>query len=243
MQATRRIEFDIRTPVSGDGLAEHVASCLSRGLPEISRLVDGGRLTVLANGPSAANCPLTGDVLALNGALKLCAERGVVPKYWAGCDPQALVADFVRDGPDETVYLVCSKCHPDVFDALSGKKVLVWHLNDSSDHVDAVESAVSITLVAFELMTKIGYDAFETWGWDGCYVNGESHAVRQRHTGHDVDMLVGDCRYKTTATWAAEAQDAVNLLSVYPADITVKGGGMIGEILKFHGVDGVKVED
>jgi len=244
MQAARRIEFDIRTPVADDRLAFHVASCLERGLPEVEYQAPRiAPLTVLANGPSAKRAALDGDVLALNGALKVCLERGVVPKYWAACDPQEMVADFLKDAPDETTYLVCSKCHPKVFDALEGKKVLVWHLDDAVDWGNPIVSAVSITLVAFELMERLGYSAFETWGWDGCYVDGESHAAPQAHGGSDITMLVGDKRYLTTTTWAAEAQDAVNLFKAMPHQIVVRGGGMLGAILNFHGVDGVKVED
>lgn len=242
------IEFDIRTPLSEEQLADNVADCLKRGLPEVERVVGSGKITVLANGPSAANCPLDGDIVALNGALKLCAEKGVVPKYWAGCDPQALMADFVRDGPDETVYLVCSKCHPDVFDALSGKKVLVWHLDDYGPWAlvkdrDPVSLGVSITIVVFELMKRLGYSEFETWGWDGCYRDGRSHAVSQKHGGSNIRMEVGEAVFDTTTTWALEAQDALNKFRIMSTDVTICGGGMIGEILKFHGVDGVKVED
>ena len=185
------IEFAIRTPVSEEQLAANVADCLSRGLPEVEfSSPQLATLTILANGPSAREYDFGGPTLALNGALKLCVERGVAPEYWAACDPQEHVADFLQHAPAETSYLVCSKCHPSVFEALKDRRVLVWHLDDFGpwDLIkdrNPVSLGVSITIVAFELAERLGYSTFETWGWDGCYVGGQSHAMAQEHGGSD----------------------------------------------------------
>src|SRR4051812_23421948 len=128
MQALR---IEARPITPDDQIRRNMDYALSLGLPE----ADGGplkHLTVVANGPSARHLPLwpEGDTLALNGALKLFRTKGASPTYWAGCDPQPMVADFLDDPPDSTIYFVASKCDKAVFDALKGRDVRLWHIAD-----------------------------------------------------------------------------------------------------------------
>jgi hypothetical protein len=233
------IQFDVRTPVADEGLKLNVAKALARGLPEIPDLMrrPGELITIVANGPTARQCTLSGPSLALNGALKLFGERGAVPTFWAACDPQEIVADFLDYIPEDTTYLVASKCHPKVFDRLKDRNVIVWHVDDFAtwDQVSdrkPISTGVSITIVAFELMSRFGYDRYETWGWDGCYSEGRSHAVPQAHGGSDVTVEVGRQVFATTTTWALEAQDARDKLLQTHRDVKIRGGGFIGAYLQ-----------
>lgn len=228
------VEFDVRTPTAD--LTAHVVSALARGLPDLGSEAGEGFLRIVANGPSGSQAPLDGPTLAVNGALRLFTERGLHPTYWAACDPQELVANFLTDPPKDTVYLVASKCHPKVFDALRERQVIVWHIDDYEtwDLVkdrDPVPTACSITLTVFNVMERLGFDRFETWGWDGCRFDGRENAVQQQNSGDRKTVIVGDKQFDTSATWALEAQDAVRKLPGYRVD--VKGGGMIGAILEY----------
>ena len=233
----RLIEFDIRVPVADEGLVSNVRHALSLGLPEVTFVPGSEVLTVIANGPTARHAPLDGSTLAVNGALGLFTERDLAPTYWAACDPQEVVAEFVRDAPPETTYLVASKCHPSVFEALKGRKVMLWHVDDHATWSlvrdrDPVMSGVSVTICAFELMRRLGFDRFETWGWDGCLTDGQTHAVPQCAGGLARTVEVGERRFESTTTWALEAQDAWDKLRDLP--IAINGGGMIGEIFDFR---------
>lgn len=229
----RLIEFDVRVPYPDDVLASRVAENVARGLPEARPEPDKpGVLNIIANGPSARDAlneiPY-GPTLALNNALKL-----GTPTFWAGCDPQPIMASFVKDAPKGVTYYVASKCHPDVFEALEGRDVRLWHVGDS--HEDGVPTACSITLTAMSLFRMMGWRKFRTWGWDGCYLDGRDHAVGQPHSGNDVTVLVGDRTFQTTTTWACEAQDAVNQLAYADYEVEVMGGGMIAAILEARGL-------
>src|SRR5215469_5748983 len=106
------VQFVHRTPVDMDGLIANVRWSSALGLPEL-RDFEYPReetLNIIANGPSARGAPLDGPTLAINGALKLFTDMGRAPTFWTACDPQPLVADFLRNPPEETVYLVASKC-------------------------------------------------------------------------------------------------------------------------------------
>lgn len=227
------INFDVRVPYPDDVLAQRVAENVARGLPEAQHEPDKpGVLNIIANGPSArlaVNAVPYGPTLALNNALSL-----GTPTYWAGCDPQPIMAQFVKNAPEGVTYFVASKCHADVFDALGGRDVRLWHVGDC--HPEGVPTACSITLTAMSLFRKMGWRRFRTWGWDGCYLNGQDHAVSQPHGGKNITVIVGDEPFQTTTTWACEAQDAVNQLSFADYEVEVMGGGMIGAILKAKGL-------
>lgn len=235
------VEFDIRVPCGDDVLISNVASCLKRGLPELARHAPVEQaLAVIANGPSAWNAEFDGKpTLAVNGALKLFTDRNAAPDYWIGCDPQAHMADFLKVAPKDTIYLVASKCDPGVFDALKDRTVLVWHVGEDGTadlvrDLDPVPCAVSVTICAFDVMERLGFCSFDTWGWDGCYgPHGEDHANPQAHKATDIENEVGDRTFKTTTSWALEAQDAWNKLRGWP--IRIHGGGMIGAVFDYMG--------
>jgi len=226
------VEFAIQTP--DVDTASHVASSLARGLPSADDLIVKDHLSVVANGPTALqlNAP-PGPLLAVNGALRLFTGCG--PTYWAACDPQQLVVNFLDDPPENTKYLIASKCHPDVFDRLKNRDVYIWHVEDQeTEHLNPVPTAVSITLCAIQLFARLGVKRFDTWGWDGCYLDGRSHAAEQAHNVNDRMIGVGPAVYHTTPTWAAEADDACQLFIGADYEVNVHGGGMFGAILDYR---------
>lgn len=235
------IEFDVRTPLDDETLRRNVIHALSLGLTEAHPAKfprSQPHLKVIAGGPSARQAPLDGATLTVNNALQLFTDAGKAPTYWAGCDPQAHLADFLHDAPANTIYLVCSKCDPSVFEALRDRKVILWHIDDPCvwdlvEHRSPVQTACSITLTSFSLMRMLGYETFETWGWDGCYMDGKHHANDQIHVGNDIEIVVGDKTFQTTTNWALETQDADDKIVGHGHRVTIRGGGMIGAILKY----------
>jgi hypothetical protein len=239
------VQFDFRTPLEGAAIRAHIQAALARGLDEVEIAAPREeRLTIIANGPSALMAPLTGSpTLAINNALRLFVERGLAPDYWMASDPQACVADYLHGAPRETVYLVASKCHPAVFDALRDRRVVVWHCAEPGT-LDllvgrlVIQSSITVTLCALNLMPVLGYRRLATWGWDACYLDNRDHAAGQpHHRGNDITIEVGaERRFITTPSWAAEAQEAVRLFQSVPRDVTVHGGGMIAAILDGFGL-------
>jgi len=234
------IQFEIRTPLDDTALRAHVRAALSRGLEEVEiQAPRQERLTIVANGPSALTAPLTRrPTLAVNNALRLFIDRGLAPDFWIASDPQECVSGFLRDAPLDTVYLVASKCHPKVFEALRGRRILLWHCAEPAT-LDllvgrlVIQTSISVTLCALNLMPALGYHRLETWGWDGCYLAGRDHAVSQPHSPEDITVRLGPRRrFATTKNWAAEAEEAVRLCESVQRQLTIRGRGMIGAILR-----------
>jgi hypothetical protein len=243
--AGKVIEFDIKTPVDEAGLRANIAHALSLGLPEAN--LDVPVLRIVATGPSAHGAPLDGPTLALNGALKnVFLPQHRAPTFWAACDPQELVCDFLDcDLPRDTTYLVASKCHPSVFERLRGFDVRVWHVDDYVQDRRAVPCGTTITTVAPALMLQRGFPRFEVWGWDACFgSDGDHHVGSQPFNYPEKLRLEVDGRmFDTTRSWALEAIDAANsILPVYRylgIEIVIKGDGMIraleaGSVAVFH---------
>lgn len=224
----------------------NVQSALARGLTE---LAPQGRqlmpLTIVASGPSASKARLASPVMALNQALTLFTTQGGAPTFWACCDAGPVVAEFLAAAPDSTTYFVASRCHPAVFDALAERKVILWHLDepftgDLLSRRHKVPTASSITLCAFGLGDAMGFDRFETWGWDGCYMDGASYALSQPTTGTRAVLAIPNGpRFETTGTWINEARDAKHVLSRAPYSVKIHGGGMFDAILKHNNVQQV----
>lgn len=238
-----RVQFEAAVPVDNAGLIANIQHALGLRLPELRDFEYARRepLTILANGPSARQYKGNGKhVLALNGALRFCDAERIVPDFWAACDPQSIVTDFLHCAPYDTTYLVASKCHPSVFERLQDRNVVLWHVWERAtahlfeDRI-SVPAAQSITGTAFELATHLGYRAFKTWGWDACYMDGQSHAAPQFNAGEDraVEIVRPDRTsvYQTTTTWAMEAQDIMPRLVGFPYPIHIHGGGYMGDLL------------
>lgn len=243
------VQFDVHTPLDDGRIAEHIAHSLSLGLPE----ADPGpnkRLTVIANGPSAQHAPLDGDTLALNGAIRLFHNSGRSPTYWAACDPQELVCDFLPDiPPKDTIYVLASKCHPKLFARLKDRDVRLWHVNDHPipEGLNKVHVASSVTLVALPMMRRaFGYRHFDIYGWDACYEEIAPGVIKHHAsdlsmtdypedtvtltigaTQHEDGSFTGGRPFRTTRTWALEGQDAMIQLTYADYGFTIHGDGMI----------------
>ncbi len=241
------VEFDVILPTTDDALKANVKHSRSLGLPEVDDRVS--HLNIVANGPSARGVRFKGQSMALNGALSLFTENA--PDFWCASDPQELVADFLDptkpggvEPPESTIYLVASKCHPAVFERLKGRKVYVWHIDDvdaeDNPGVRLIPCAPSITLTAMILAQRMGARSLDVWGWDCAFADDGAHHAGTGEMGSTASTVTvrvgtGDWgkEFKTTPTWAFEAQDAIHVLPLLKwagVDVKIHGPGMVRAI-------------
>lgn len=244
------VELNLILPVDDKTCRQQIDANMRLKIPEAIRRRS---LTVIANGPSARHVNLAnikGPTLALNGSIRLFIEQNVSPTYWAACDPQALVADFLPNYPPlETVYFVAGKCHPSVLEKLKHRVVRLWHVGDhKTEDRWHIASSASVTITACWLMNRLGYTDFEFWGWDGCFMDGRHHAVgdedfsavpsvKLNYGGKIEDgKMVGGREFSTTRTWAAEAKAAdqfFQLVEYFDIGIKINGDGMFAHAQQF----------
>ena len=249
----RPIEFSVQTPCDDEAITERMAHRDALKYPDAT---PHRTCIIVSSGPSARDERLWSRIqderpvtLALNGALELFMQRGLSPTYWACCDPQELVGDFIPPGePWATVYLLATKCPESLFERLKHRNVETWRLDELGAPADKlrVPCAVSITLVAQSLMRYRGFTRFEHYGWDCCYVDGEHHASRQPEpTAEQMPFAIqtedGTELYRCdlNGSWLAELRDAglqAYNLTVMGHEIVVHGSHAVAQLLRVKGL-------
>lgn len=260
------LDIQVETPGLSSEIAARMARNEARSLPDA---IPHRSCIIVSSGPSArsealwerlSDARLGGDperipVVALNGALSLFGDRDLSPDYWACCDPQDLVNDFVPlDPPRGLTYLLATKCPENLFNRLKTHIVETWRVAEpdipETPGLMHVPTAVSITLVAQSLMRFKGFTRFEHYGWDCCYVDGRHHACDQPEP--PVERLTFDLRdgtpeepgpliaqYDINGSWLAELKDAITQahnMRVMGYSIVVHGNGLVANALAMRGL-------
>jgi hypothetical protein len=153
-------------------------------------------------------------------------------------------AGFVTDACE---YLVASQCAPEVFDALKGKSVTLWHANspwmpellkDEKDRVTyLIGGGTTVGMNALALAVSLGYRKIHLYGFDSCYRDGAHHAYAQTlNDGERASETLYQNKTYFCAPWmVGQAQEFMDLAAGYEADgvtITVHGSGLLPDIAK-----------
>lgn len=182
---------------------EHLKSAMARGLPMIegpSPVVRRETLVICGNGPSLARS--TGElkrlaraghkIVACNNAYEFLKRRGVPVWAQAAMDASPNTATYFQHR-DPIGYILCSLCHPSVFDAVQGRQVLLWHTqhNDECDKAafeafpDAplylIAGGCTIALRMIHVGYTMGFRGFRLFGVDSCFDGARQYAA-PRHT-------------------------------------------------------------
>lgn len=157
----------------------------------------GGTACVVGGGPSMLNT--IGNlrkrqkggarVIAMNGAHDYLIKHNIIPEIAVCMDVRDVNASFYQKPDDRVLYFIASSCHPDVFKALEGYKVIIWHPNQSRDwQIGVMEEYASnkpwsliggggtIGTRALCLLRALGFLDFHLYGMDSC-LKGEDHHI------------------------------------------------------------------
>lgn len=111
------------------------------------------------------------------------------PKYCAVCDPDPVMANYLRNPHKDTTYLIASQCNPNVFEALDGYNVIQWHcwpigaaeeeekqfLQEHTPGWVAIGGGCTIGLRAITLAIMMGYSDLHFFGFDSCMTMENDH--------------------------------------------------------------------
>lgn len=199
-----------------------------------------GSITVCGNGPSLADAPKPkGAIAAVNGAFRHLIERGIRPKFAICGDSQPENAAFYATAPKGTMYLMASRCHPSVFEALAGRNVRVWHVSDTPEwHVIGagrfITGGATTGLKALNVLHGLGFDHFNLVGYDSCYRDGRHHAGAQPWNDRDKVIIskLGDKSFLTTAWMLEQATQAATQFTHADYTVSVEGDGLLAQLWK-----------
>jgi len=223
---------------------------------ELMNTADGKPMSIVGSGPSLSRTykELVGDIMACNSAHDFLIGKGIIPKYTLFWDANPLIAKFARKPHHGVTYLVASRCHPDLFEALKGYRVIVFHAL-TGEPVDRflVERNLMEPLVGggsagvtrgTHLAGAMGYMDMHLFGADSSYSEDATHV-----SGSVIDqqkMRLRVCgKWFITAPWMAMQVADFKLvcphLQKMGVKFTVHGTGMFPYAASF--MDGIVTPD
>ena len=246
--------------ISDETVRDHQKSCLNRELPELTGRPEHDGVAVIIGGSPSLDWYLDdirslmadgAQTFAVNGAYKHLLSQGIVPGVCVLADGLPEVAGYVRGHHPGTRFLVASQCHPDVFDALEGADVTVWHCWNGADNEEhlkrllterygqawvIVAGGTTVALRCLNIGHLCGYRTFRMYGVDSSFLNGRTHAYDMPEQPTTFPLFCAGRTFHATGGMAEQA----NLFGrfyrtlFWDCDIRAYGPGLIPHICRIH---------
>lgn len=240
-----QIRFDSYHNTEESIRTDNIRATFERGYIRFNELMNSAKgvaMSVVGSGPSLSRTykDIVGDIMACNSAHDFLIGKGIVPKYAMFWDANPVIAKFAQKPHRGVTYLVASRCHPDLFQALDGYRVIVFHaLGGEPVEKYLVAHNLMEPLVgggssgvtrATHLAGAMGYTDLHIFGADSSYEEGATHVggsiIEQKK------MRLRVCgKWFTTAPWmalqVADFQVLAPHLQTLGTTLTVHGTGML----------------
>ena len=239
---------------SADTNAENIRSALARDLPELVPAVcsHDGAFVIVASGPSLPDHldSIREDqnqgrpICAIKGAHDYLVEHGITPNLYISVEPRADQKHRqIRLKQENCIYLLASRCHPDLFDSLKDYKIMLWHSwsDESECEVWKAERKFGIAggttsgLRAINVAYVLGFRKFILYGMDSCLAKDKD---TKRFSGERVgsawiaDVIVGGRRFWANGALTQQATEFQELYKYMPGlTIESKGDGLLSAII------------
>ena len=206
-------------------------------------------LSIAGFGPSLKDTweRLSGDIWACNGAHNWLIERGVIPKYAMFWDAAEVVSSFVKPHPDVT-YIVASRCHRSVFEALEGHKVFVFHaagdknieamLEEFQRYEPMCAHGSAAVTTAMLVASNLGYRNMRIFGADSSYTGEFTHAKESIVQEQLLEIWMNGRRFQSTSWLAGQVEDFKIIgpaLNQQGIEIEFFGDGLLQECARING--------
>lgn len=239
-------------------LRRHERNAFSLNLPTFDRIPPhDGEIALVGSGPSVQGelfalkqLKAKGHpIMAIKGSHDWLIERGIVPDFALAVDPLPRIADLYRKPKGSVVYFMASQCHPDVFKALTGFKVVLWNVYTKSAYEywnkyskrKKVKNSLAFIgggstsgLRAMALAYMLGFRKLHLFGYDSCL--GDANLLKI--TGEKAEkVVVAEANGRAFLCDMAMSQQAKEfeqqLRQLMPeARVKCYGDGLIPEIAK-----------
>lgn len=221
----------------------NVASSVARKLRTIRSQEPNDRsLAIVGGGPSAIDFldEIRGydDVWCVNGMLDWLIEQGIKPKGYVIIDPEPIMTQYLKNPPDDVVYYVGSVCHPDTFDALKDRNVVLFHpLMDDMPIVDnkaVIGGGPTVLTRAPQLAYRLGYRDVHLFGADSSYESGIHH-IYDAPMDPIVRVSLDDVIYETSGVFlhqVAYFQQILHWFQSKGANFEIHGRGLGPDLLR-----------
>lgn len=130
-------------------------------------------------------------IIACGSAHDYIVSQGIIPDYCTLCDPDPIMAEYIKRHNENTKYLVALSCHPCVFELLKDRQIYVWNCRSDEaaerlkeelvGHVDIL-GGCTVGLRSIPIAMCLGYTNHHFWGFDSCMGSGSEHHAYEFET-------------------------------------------------------------
>ena len=217
-----------------------------------------GDLLIVAGGPSLrdqldnirARIFMGQVVWAMNGAHDFLLDNNIIPDAMVMMDGKPECTRYVKKPHVDVEYLIASRCDPDVFKALEGFGITLWHAYDEGiekalQEFDrewfAVGGGSTVSLHALQLGFCMGFRTFHVFGMDSSYTDAE-HAYEDmpspEQSPERLNVRVNG-RSFDCAPWMLKQVDnfktVSRVLMERGCSIRIHGDGLLGDAVTGEG--------
>lgn len=249
--------FDGQVNHPHDLIYDQIKKNIRRQLPQVAYYPPAPYLSMLLCGGPSLN-KYRAEVLyrriqqgwklfTVNGTYNWALDQGLLPSVQIIMDARPLNAEFVRQPIHSCKYMLCSQVHGDVFDALKGYDVHLWHGGAPSNvekrtldrfymkRWQVVYGGTSVGLRAIMLAYMIGMRHLDVYGLDGCLDRkGRHHAYPQAQNDHRVVYVVrvGRRKFRMHGWMLKQFDEWLQFAPTIPDDyrLTIHGDGAIAYV-------------
>jgi len=238
--------------------AKYIEENCNLGIPEVVSLNPHGRQMVIVGGGPSLKYQLPqirhrkakkAEIWATNGTHDYLISKGIVPDYMAMCDAREESSTFVQNPHKDVTYFIASQCHPSVFKALEGFRVVIWHnhepelqdiilSNSKSPETLMIQGGSTIGLRLMCLGVALGYRSIHHYGMDSSYE--DSHHAYSQSLNDGEEVLKVELEGKTfrcspwMLTQAEDYQKQIEALEKAGVRVFAHGTGLIPFIHSMH---------
>lgn len=250
--------------VTHEALLENVRANCERDLPWFTGFGPHKGVAVVVGGAPSMNDNLSqirahkkrgARIVSVNNAWRTLMAAGIKPDVHVMLDARQENVEFVKDAPAGVRYMLASQVHPDVFEALKDREVIIWH-NGFGDN-EAMKEALApwwdegpnqrpcilvpgggtVGLRALWLCALSGFKTVHIYGMDSSYEGDQHHAYAQPINDADavMEVVLGGKRYRA-ARWMIRQTEEFrwHMADLKKEGVTlhVHGRGLLPDVFK-----------
>lgn len=241
---------------SKETIHANIARNMQRGLGEIFKLPEWRELmpmAVVGGGPSLAEnldeLRKFENIMACGSVHDYLISQGIIPKWSVQLDPDPITANYIRKPHKDCTYLVSSQCGPEVFDALQGQRIFLWHCGGIDDQNEVFDKYKTILMGggctvgtrAIVISVAFGFSNIHLFGFDNCVrENGDHHSYEFSDPSEKLDELIPvrfeleGKEFKMAGYMLGQLFDFKKLLKLLAAriQVTIHGNGALAELMR-----------
>lgn len=248
MRQTDYKDTESQLPAPQDA-RENVLASLKRGLPELQPALfpHDGTIVLCGSGPSLTSFAddirkereKRRPIVAIKGAHDFLCKQGIEPDLFVSVEAKSRLEN-VQHKNQHTLYLLSSRCSPELFDHLSDCKVMVFHTyDDKSQKMPEMEGKQLIGggttsgMRAVVITYLLGYSKQILYGFDSCL----APDLRKRYDSGSMkkeqitDRWIRGQRFLCNGAMAMQADECQEYLKILPdLKLDFKGEGLLAAI-------------